>query len=238
MASDGRCYRLHFQCDSNIGLGPRGGFTDDTVTVQLPGSQAKIMNIIWLLNSKAIHYRERLTPSEKIRDSEDIISILDYMRRHRIIARREQCEAVMDQHFWTDFTRAYDYAEQWLNDVGLQLHASPGPSSTPRAVPGSQRSGGGVDRSNPAADSARRISGSTVGGSNRTTLPPRSSLEPSTRQTGLYQRYPSRAAQNLIPSLDPAPQISGGRVGDSISAISRPRPSRQISIRPTDLARL
>lgn len=194
--------------------------------MQLPGSQAKIINIIWLLNSKAIHYQRRSSLSERSQDSEDIISILGYMKRNRIIARRDRCKAVMDEHFWMDFTRAYDCAERWLSDVGLSLEAPSSPSYTPVTAPEGRRFRAFANRSDPTAGSTRQTSAGAGISSNRTNSSPRLSREPSSLQTGLYQRFSSRVTPSLNPSLDTARQTGGLREGDSIRATPRPNSSR------------
>lgn len=88
----------------------------------------------FLLNSKAYSYITRIGPDmqqKKVNDAQDIIFLVDYMRRHRISPARGQCRWVVDYDFWTAFCSDYQGAEQSFNALGL--HRDPTPSSSNRA---------------------------------------------------------------------------------------------------------
>lgn len=119
-ASDGKIYGLDFRNDTHVAL----GFGDGAEIVRRPGTQAQIMNIIWLLNSKAKMYQYgSSSQTEQIKHGADIIFILDYMLSHRmrIDTRRQRARWVVGERFWNDFTAAHVGAQEKLIGVGLRI---------------------------------------------------------------------------------------------------------------------
>lgn len=67
-------------------------FNRETDTVQLLGTKAPFMNLVFLLNSKAYAYSTRVGPDKaqkKDNDARDIIFILAYMQSNDMEASRK-----------------------------------------------------------------------------------------------------------------------------------------------------
>jgi hypothetical protein len=90
------------------------------------------MPVDFLLNSKAYSYITRVGPDmqqKKASDAQDIIFLLDYMRRNNHVQDRQQCRWVVDYDFWTAFCGNYQGAEERFQRLGLQRHRTPNASN-------------------------------------------------------------------------------------------------------------
>lgn len=124
IASDGNCYGLDITSDKALGQIFRTART-----------QHRVMPIDFLLNSKAYSYITRVGPDmqqKKASDAQDIIFLLDYMRRNGLVPDRQQCRWVVDYDFWTAFCGSYQGAEERFQRLGLQR--DPTPSSSNRGT--------------------------------------------------------------------------------------------------------
>ena len=128
MASDGRCYGLDITTDRALSQSFRG----EADTVRMGNTGARLVNPVFLLNSKAYSYLTRVGPDamqKKQTDGGDIVFLLGYLRRAKIRATAQQCRWVIDYDFWTEFTRAYDGLEAVLLAIGLQRERTPSNSN-------------------------------------------------------------------------------------------------------------
>ena len=121
VASDGNCYGLDITSDRALGQ-----------TFRTTRNQHRIMPVDFLLNSKAYSYITRVGPDmqqKKASDAQDIIFLLDYMRRNNHVLDRQQCRWVVDYDFWTAFCSSYQGAEERFQRLGLQRDRTPNASN-------------------------------------------------------------------------------------------------------------
>jgi hypothetical protein len=128
MASDGNCYGLDVSTDRALSQTFRG--RNDTETVR--GSPARLLRMALLLNSKAYSYSTRAGPDaneRKQKDANDVLFILDYVRRHRSHVNPRYCRWVVDYDFWVEFTGIYQDTEAQFVAIGLQRDRTPNGSN-------------------------------------------------------------------------------------------------------------
>ena len=124
VASDGNCYGLDIKSDTSLGQ-----------TFAKPRAQDRIMSADFLLNSKAYLFMSRTGPDmqqKKANDAQDIIFLVNLMRKNNKIPDRRQCRWVVDYDFWTSFCASYQGAEELFQALGLQK--DPTPSSSNRGT--------------------------------------------------------------------------------------------------------
>jgi hypothetical protein len=121
LASDGNCYGLDITSDRALGQ-----------TFRTTRTQHRVMPVDFLLNSKAYSYITRVGPDmqqKKASDAQDIIFLLDYMRRNDHVPDRQHCRWVVDHDFWTAFCGSYRGAEERFQRLGLQRDPTPSASN-------------------------------------------------------------------------------------------------------------
>ncbi|KIM94595.1 hypothetical protein OIDMADRAFT_60374 [Oidiodendron maius Zn] len=124
VASDGNCYGLDITSDKALGQ-----------IFRTARARHRVMPVDFLLNSKAYSYITRVGPDmqqKKASDAQDIIFLLDYMRRNGLVPDRQQCRWVIDYDFWTAFCGSYQGAEERFQRLGLRR--DPTPSSSNRGT--------------------------------------------------------------------------------------------------------
>lgn len=131
-----------------------------------PGSKAQIMNLDWLLNSKAKLYSTRRTMVDMEKDTHDILFIIRYMRFWGTRPRRGRCKYVVADQFWIHFTFRNDGAARKLIQIGLERDRLPCKKKSPMAGSGGQDDGAALSRVDhrPVADSAGQGQGCSSGG--------------------------------------------------------------------------
>jgi hypothetical protein len=121
VASDGNCYGLEITSDRALGQ-----------IYQTPRSQNRVMPVDYLLNSKAYSYLTRIGPDlqqKKASDAQDIIFLVNYMKKSNARPDRRQCRWVVDYDFWTAFCSSYQGVEADFQKLGLQRDATPSSSN-------------------------------------------------------------------------------------------------------------
>ncbi len=126
VASDGRCYGLDITSDQAVGQ------RFSTRSTQQSRTGAQLMTAGFLLNSKAWAFLTRAGPDmreKKANDANDIIFIVNYMRKNHIYTNRHECRWVVDYDFWTTFCTQYEGAEGAFQAINLQRDATPSSSN-------------------------------------------------------------------------------------------------------------
>jgi hypothetical protein len=121
VASNGNCYGLNITSDKALGQ-----------IYQTPQSQNHVMPVEYLLNSKAYSYLTRIGPDmqqKKASDAQDIIFLVNYMKKSNARPDRRQCRWVVDYDFWTAFCSSYQGSEERFQALGLQRDATPNSSN-------------------------------------------------------------------------------------------------------------
>lgn len=82
----------------------------------------------FLLNSKAYAFMTRTGPDadeDRVKDANDIIFILLYMKQHRISADRRECRWAVDYDFRAELAILYPSGEAMLDSFGLPRDVAP-----------------------------------------------------------------------------------------------------------------
>ena len=130
VASDEYCYGLDIFIDKS--LNQRLQIQSQTQTApETPGrshTAARIATIPFLLNSKAYAFMARAgtdAAEDSVKDSNDIIFILRYMKQNRISADRRECRWAVDHDFRAELAILYPSGEAMLDSFGLPRDKTP-----------------------------------------------------------------------------------------------------------------